>query len=698
MKRACFLLICIFFLRAGLILAVDEPKPSVGSPENTSSVDQSFKSTGSRDIVFDNGMSVYHGLAASQYDNAINLDPLTADDFVFWEDTEVSDVHWIGGYWDGPPDDGNFGWAIIFYEDSGGLGLAPGNEIEAYSIPNMFVNETWISGSPGGTNYYSYSFDLPDTFFFSANTTYWIAIQGVGDYPPQSGWAYDSSDGHLHESVFYSLYFGYNTWTKTSEVFGYPLKLCFQLTGSAVEYLDWGDAPDSYSTLSASNGAVHTIDTNYYLGSYIDHENDGQPGPTALDDDNNDFYDDEDGVIIIDPIVPGSWGHVKVIASTVGYLNSFIDWNADGDWDEPDEASTTWTVNPGVNIFYFSIPNDAVSGITYSRWRYSQLGGLSFDGPASNGEVEDCRVFIQEPLENVKWYQPPDLDNTGMDVDMHPIGDTLFDGLADDFLCIQSGPITDIHIWASFEGDIVPEFGSQDFFIGIYSDNPNSGSPPWSTPDSLLWCAFATHSNDYTVTQVTDNNPEDYYLAHLDWYLDDNHLNCYRFDFHIPEPVVFIQDSGTIYWLRIFDLSWDGSYRMGWKTTTPENGWNDAAVYLGAPHTWIPIHYPPGHEFYVDSNLDLAFAITTEANCDCEPGEVNADGTINIFDITDLISYLYLDDDPPTPYEICSGDMNCDCVVNIFDITGLISYLYLDEDPPCTCEEWITACGSPLRK
>jgi hypothetical protein len=84
--------------------------------------------------------------------------------------------------------------------------------------------------------------------------------------------------------------------------------------------------------------------------------------------------------------------------------------------------------------------------------------------------------------------------------------------------------------------------------------------------------------------------------------------------------------------------------------------------------------------------------------CDCEPGEMNADGVINIFDVTGLISYLYMEGAAPVPYELCNGDPNKDCTCNIFDVTFLISHLYLDGPPPATCEEWLTACGPPLRK
>jgi len=82
---------------------------------------------------------------------------------------------------------------------------------------------------------------------------------------------------------------------------------------------------------------------------------------------------------------------------------------------------------------------------------------------------------------------------------------------------------------------------------------------------------------------------------------------------------------------------------------------------------------------------------------ECEPGNANGDETINIFDITYIISYLYLEGPAPTPYELCSGDPNCDCTCNIFTITYLISFLYLDGPAPCTCEQWMTSCGPPLR-
>jgi hypothetical protein len=61
-------------------------------------------------------------------------------------------------------------------------------------------------------------------------------------------------------------------------------------------------------------------------------------------------------------------------------------------------------------------------------------------------------------------------------------------------------------------------------------------------------------------------------------------------------------------------------------------------------------------------------------------GDVNGDWETNIFDITYIISYLYLDGPPPVIMN--NADVNGDCTINIFDITYLITYLYLNGSEP----------------
>ena len=53
---------------------------------------------------------------------------------------------------------------------------------------------------------------------------------------------------------------------------------------------------------------------------------------------------------------------------------------------------------------------------------------------------------------------------------------------------------------------------------------------------------------------------------------------------------------------------------------------------------------------------------------------------VDIFDITFLIAYLYLEG--TDPWSLKMGDISGDCAINIFDITYLISFLYMDGPAP----------------
>ena len=61
-------------------------------------------------------------------------------------------------------------------------------------------------------------------------------------------------------------------------------------------------------------------------------------------------------------------------------------------------------------------------------------------------------------------------------------------------------------------------------------------------------------------------------------------------------------------------------------------------------------------------------------------GDVNGDYIIDIFDITHLIFYLYMDGLQPVDFQM--ADVNGDGELNIFDISYLISYLYLGGPAP----------------
>ena len=80
--------------------------------------------------------------------------------------------------------------------------------------------------------------------------------------------------------------------------------------------------------------------------------------------------------------------------------------------------------------------------------------------------------------------------------------------LADDFLCTATGPVGEIHIWASFADDELPKEGPESLTLtlSIHADIP-AEERSWSQPGALLWTqTFAP--GQYSVREVHDGCPE----------------------------------------------------------------------------------------------------------------------------------------------------------------------------------------------
>jgi len=214
--------------------------------------------------------------------------------------------------------------------------------------------------------------------------------------------------------------------------------------------------------------------------------------------------------------------------------------------------------------------------------------------------------------DGVKYLQPPNLQG----LDVWNSGPWM---LADDFICTQSGPVSDIHIWGSWLSDSV-RTNSLTFTLGIYDDVPVGPNNTNSHPGNLLWQQtfapgqyaenlFATGSETFLdpgppVTMGTDSEA---------WY----------YCFYPTNP--FVQ-TGTnsapkTYWLAAYAQLPPGSagYDFGWKTT--DSVQNDTSVHATWPGSmptnnpgWIPTGYrPPTGGPLIQ--LDLAFMLTTKTNC-----------------------------------------------------------------------------------
>jgi len=173
------------------------------------------------------------------------------------------------------------------------------------------------------------------------------------------------------------------------------------LVGQALMFgnvqMDFGDAPDpTYPTLLASDGARHIVRPGFHLGSLLDAESDGQPNGQALGDDTH-GVGDEDGVRLLQRIVPGTTARLEVTATAAGFLNAWLDLNADGDWDDPGEQfAVDEPLVAGVNPLAMTVPATAVvTPTTFARFRFSTQSGLDYRGWAPDGEVEDYEVAIE---------------------------------------------------------------------------------------------------------------------------------------------------------------------------------------------------------------------------------------------------------------------------------------------------------------
>jgi hypothetical protein len=237
------------------------------------------------------------------------------------------------------------------------------------------------------------------------------------------------------------------------------------------------------------------------------------------------------------------------------------------------------------------------------------LGTLFFLATPASSQAQTLPCI---ETNGVKYLQPPnpsgyDVWNSGSWV------------LADDFICTNSGPITDIHIWGSWLND---QHGTiTNFWLGIYDDVPVSPVNTNSHPGNLLWSEsfpigqFAESSVGPSQEQFLDPGPG----ASI-----GSDTQIWYYCFYPTNP--FVQTGSNtapkIYWLAAYaQVS-----AVAGSVPTPEYGWkttfivqNDTSVHEpwpgslpGTNSNWLPTIYQPPAGGQVP--LDLAFMLTTPTN------------------------------------------------------------------------------------
>ncbi|WP_264877238.1 LruC domain-containing protein [Vibrio agarivorans] len=174
----------------------------------------------------------------------------------------------------------------------------------------------------------------------------------------------------------------------------------------AIANTDFGDAPNSYQTRLDSNGPRHEFDGHTYLGStQPDSEHDAITG--VLRDEHHQL-NDEDGLRFVTSIEPGKDAIVQVEASTAGILTAWFDWNQDGDFkDDNEHVIQDLSLQAGTQAVTFSVHDSALTGQTWSRFRFSQQEELNYSGGAYSGEVEDHQVSVTTSEQTVRYFPSP---------------------------------------------------------------------------------------------------------------------------------------------------------------------------------------------------------------------------------------------------------------------------------------------------
>ena len=221
-----------------------------------------------------------------------------------------------------------------------------------------------------------------------------------------------------------------------------------------------------------------------------------------------------------------------------------------------------------------------------------------------------------DPGDDFKMHYPQLPDPQGWDVDFTDSGFAEPHVLADDWQCIETGWVSDIHFWLSSRQDM--PFDILNVHASIHSDDVSGA---FSKPGDLLWQADFDPAM-FTIRHYGSGLQGWYDPGPLGTVVPGDHTMIHQVNImDIADP--FLQQEGTVYWLDLSVLGFGpvGPAQLGWKTSIDH--FRDDAVWLNfggmtnhaglagdivvlAPG-WQPLTDP-----FTGETLDLAFVITGE--------------------------------------------------------------------------------------
>lgn len=209
------------------------------------------------------------------------------------------------------------------------------------------------------------------------------------------------------------------------------------------------------------------------------------------------------------------------------------------------------------------------------------------------------------PGDPFKMHYPQMPNPNGWDVEFFRVP------IADDWKCIESGPVSDIHFWTSWAQDLIGQV--QWFKVSVYKDVPAVVGTPgsFSHPGDLIVSRIYDASQFVVRTDPDWIGNQGFYDPEGDWNLND-HKMYQQINIVDKTNPLFYQEKDTIYWLAI-SADWEliNQSPVGWKTSLDH--FNDAAVFWSEQQQmWLPLYDPYLQQQGLLEPLDLAFVITPE--------------------------------------------------------------------------------------
>jgi len=234
--------------------------------------------------------------------------------------------------------------------------------------------------------------------------------------------------------------------------------------------------------------------------------------------------------------------------------------------------------------------------------RYGDSMDLAFRLNATTGVSSETKKWSQPPVP----YNPPDAFNGWNQLSVWGSANIV----ADDWVCTNATPVTDVHWWGSFIGwdSSTPPQMPDAFVLSIWTDVPK-GTQPFSHPGICLTNIIcANFICNFAGWDIDPRNPDAPAEA------------CFKFEQELLESQWFTQAPGTnVYWISIAAMygTTVPQYPWGWKTRPRDTN-------SLAPDDAVIIFYPtdpvPGMIYQLGTNIcwptstnswDMAFALTT---------------------------------------------------------------------------------------